>query len=130
MANEAYVLIVDDDPLVLELLSATLEGAGYRVTTATDAWQEAVQAQGLKIGLIITDIEMPGGHTGADAVRHLRSLPNVSRLLPVIFVSGMEPSRARAIIPQDPKIRFLSKPIDMQALRTAIKELTGVDRPL
>jgi len=130
MANEAWVLVVDDDPMILSLVSTRLEMAGYRVTTATDAWQEVVQVQGLKIGLIITDIQMPGMGTGADAVKHLRALPHVSPLLPVIFMTGMKPDDARKIIPADPKVRLLPKPIDFTQLRGFIRELTGVDRPL
>ncbi len=130
MALPGYVLIVDDDPAVLALLSASLEGAGFRVTTATDAWQEVVQAQGLKVGLIISDIQMPGVGTGVDAVKQIRSLPAVSPKLPVIFMTGMSPERAQALIPKDPNIRLVGKPIDFEKLRLAIKELTGIDRPL
>jgi two-component system chemotaxis response regulator CheY len=130
MAMGAFVLVVDDDPAVLALVSAVLETAGYRVTTATDAWQEVVQAQGLKIGLVISDIQMPGAGTGVDAVNKLRTLPGVSPLLPVVFMTGMPPEDARKLIPSDPNIRLISKPIDFERLRVAIKELTGVDRPL
>jgi CheY-like chemotaxis protein len=130
MGREAYVLVVDDDPIVLGLVSTRLELAGYRVTTATDAWQQVVQAQGLKIGLILSDIMMPGGHTGADAVKQLRALPNVSPLLPVIFMTGLELEKARQLIAWDPKIRLIGKPINFEQLRTVIKELTGLDRPL
>ena len=129
MAKEAYVLVVDDDPLILNLISTRLEMAGYRVTTATDAWQQVVQAQGMKIGLIISDILMPGG-TGVDAVRQLRALPNMSPLLPVIFMTGLDLEKARQLIPYDPKIRLIGKPIDFEMLRGYIRELTGVDRPL
>ena len=130
MAKEALVLVVDDDPSVLNLLSGRLEAAGYRVTTATDAWQQVVQVQGLKIGLIITDIMMPGGGTGVDAIKHLRSLPTVSPLLPVVFITALKLDDARKMIPPDPKVRLLSKPINFEELRAAIRELTGVDRPL
>ncbi|MHB2025586.1 MAG: response regulator [Elusimicrobiota bacterium] len=127
MAREAYVLVVDDDPLVLGLIATRLEAAGYSVTTATDAWQEVIQAQGLKIGLIITDINMPGSGTGLDAYKHLRRLfPQ----LPVIFVSAMPSAEVSTQFPPDPKVRVLSKPIDFGLLRAAIKELTGVDRQL
>lgn len=131
MAQEAYVLIVDDDPNVLNLLSSRLEMAGYRVTTATDAWQQVIQAQGLKVGLIISDIQMPGSGTGVDAVKHLRSLPSISPRLPVIFITGMKREAALALIPpDDPYVRLVTKPIDFGQLRAVIKELTGVDRPL
>jgi CheY-like chemotaxis protein len=131
MAREAFVLVVDDDPMLLTLVATALEKAGYRVTTATDAWQQVVQAQGMKIGLIISDIMMPGVGTGVDAVKQLRALPWVSPRLPVIFMTALSLDKARELIPPgDPSIRLLSKPIDFEALRAAIRELTGVDRPL
>ncbi len=125
--REAYVLVVDDDPLILGLIAARLEGGGYNVTTASDAWQEVLQAQGLKIGLVVTDINMPGAGTGLDAYKHLR---RVFPQLPVIFVSAMPREEIAKQLPPDPKVRVLSKPIDFGLLRAAIKELTGVDRPL
>ena len=124
------VLVVDDDPGTLTLLSDTLEGAGYRVTTASDAWQEVVQVQGMKIGLVISDIQMPGAGTGVDAVKRLRSLPTVSPRLPVIFITGMKLDEARRLIPQDPLVRLLAKPVDFAQMRAVIKELTGIDRPI
>ena len=124
---EAYVLVVDDDKLILDLVTMRLETAGYKVTTANDAWQEVVQAHGLKIGLVITDIQMPGVGTGVDAFKKLRAAsPN----LPVIFMTGMKPDDARAMIPPDPRVRLVSKPINFNEMRAAIKELTGVDREL
>lgn len=125
--KEAYVLVVDDDPNVLSLVTTRLDIAGYRVTTANDAWQEVLQAQALKVGLVITDIQMPGAGTGVDAFKRLRELsPN----MPVIFMTGMPPEEAKALIPPDPRVRLLSKPLDFALMRQAIKELTGVDREL
>ncbi len=130
MALASHVLVVDDDPATLALLCAALEDTGYRVTTATDAWQEVVQAQGMKIGLIISDIQMPGVGTGVDAIKRLRALPSISPKLPVIFMTGMSLEKARELIPKDPYIRLIGKPIDFEKLRVAIKELTGIDRHL
>lgn len=124
---EAFVLVVDDDKLILDLVTMRLETAGYRVTTASDAWAEVVQAQSLKIGLIITDIQMPGVGNGVDAFKKLRA---ASPAMPVVFMTGMKPEDARALIPPDPRVRLIHKPINFEELRAAIKELTGVDRPL
>lgn len=129
MAREAYVLVVDDDPVILGMIETRLEMAGYRVTTATSAWQEVVQAEGLKIGLIITDVNMPG-KTGIEAYEYLRTCKTLSPALPVIFVTGMKIDEVAKLLPADPKIRILSKPIDFGLLETAIKDLTGVVRPL
>jgi two-component system response regulator GlrR len=130
MPAPVYVLVVDDDPEMLTLIGKVLEAAGYNVTTATDAWQEVVQVQGLRVGLVITDIQMPGGRTGADAVRQLRALPHVSPMLPVIFMTAMNLDEARRLITPDPHMRLIGKPVNFETLRAAIRELTGVDRPL
>jgi two-component system response regulator GlrR len=128
MAREAYVLVVDDDPGILNLLVMRLEGAGFNVTTASDAWQGVVQAHGLKIGLVITDIQMPGPGNGIDGYKQLRA---ASPQMPVIFMTGMKPADAQALMPpNDPRIRLLHKPIDFEQMRQAIKTLTGVDRKL
>lgn len=128
MAREAYVIVIDDDPIVQGLVVTRLEIAGYNVTTAGDAWQGVLQAGGLKIGLVITDIQMPGVGNGVDGYHQLRRMsPN----MPVIFMSGMGVDAAMKILPQgDPRVRFIPKPIDFEKLRAYIKELTGVDRAL
>jgi DNA-binding NtrC family response regulator len=128
MAREAYVLVVDDDPTVQNMVVTRLELAGYNVTSASDAWQGVVQSQGLRVGLVITDIQMPGVGNGVDGYKQLRQLsPN----MPVIFMSGMKPDEVAKILPQgDPRVRFVPKPIDFAQMRQAIKEITGVDREL
>jgi two-component system response regulator GlrR len=125
---EAFVLVVDDDKLILDLVTMRLETAGYRVTTASEAWQAVVQAGGLRIGMVITDIQMPGPGNGVDGYRKLRA---ASPQMPIIFMSGMRPEDVQKILPTgDPKMRFLPKPIDFGQLGLLIKELTGVDRAL
>lgn len=123
---EAHVLVVDDDHLISTLVTMRLEAAGYTVTTAADVAESLKQAAKVPVGLVITDIQMPGA-SGVDGYKRIRQ---ASRTLPVIFISAMLPAEARALIPADPQVRLLSKPIDFLALRGAIKELTGLDRPL
>ncbi len=128
---EAWIVIVDDDPEMRSLVAFHLEKAGYQVTTCGDGWNAVVQTQGLNTGLVITDIKMPGGISGGDAVRALRSKPDVPKNLPVIFMSSLDADQAAKLIaPIDPMMRFVQKPIDWVKLRQAIKDLTGVDRPL
>ncbi len=123
---EPYVLIVDDDKPILDLIAERLETAGYRVTTASDAWQALVQAGGLKLGLVITDIMLSGIGTGTDTFKRLRkAYPK----LPVIFITSMPGPAARDKVPNDPLVRLVLKPIKFDELRQAIKELTKVDRP-
>ncbi|MFA6030030.1 MAG: response regulator [Elusimicrobiota bacterium] len=129
--GRTYVLVVDDDQLIRDMMVNKLEGAGYRVTCAEDAAQSVIQAEGMRLALIISDIEMPGFGTGVDALKKLRASSYIRKNLPVIFVTGMPPAEARKIVPKtDPYVRLLHKPVDWKLLRQYIKELTGIDKSL
>jgi len=113
------------------MLVAKLEDAGYRVTCAEDAAQSVIQAEGMNLSLIISDIEMPGFGTGVDALKKLRASSYVPKNLPVIFVTGMPPQEAQKIVPKtDPSIRLMHKPVDWSLLAKFMKELSGLDKPL
>lgn len=129
---ERYILVVDDDPMIVELLTTTLERAGYRVTSASDAWQEVLQTQGLKPALVITDIQMPGFGTGMDAYLELRKSPRTSQT-PILFLTGIPQERAQTLLAgalRDPRVRLLYKPINWTLMEQAIQELTGAAKPL
>ncbi|OIO04165.1 MAG: hypothetical protein AUJ52_15765 [Elusimicrobia bacterium CG1_02_63_36] len=129
--GRSFILVVDDDPLIRDMLVAKLEGAGYRVTCAEDAAQSVIQAEGMNLSLIISDIEMPGFGTGVDALKKLRASNYIPRNLPVIFVTGMPPSEAQKIVPKsDPYIRLMHKPVDWRLLAKYMLDLSGLDKPL
>jgi len=129
--GRTYILVVDDDQLIRDMMVQKLEGAGYRVTCAEDAAQSVIQAEGMRLALIVSDIEMPGFGTGVDALKKLRASSFIRKNLPVIFVTGMPPAEARKIVPKtDPYVRLLHKPVDWKLLRQYIKDLTGLDNPL
>lgn len=77
------ILLVEDNPLVLEFGRSALERLGYRVLTAQDGVEalEVFEAHQDEIALVIFDVVMPsmGGREAAGAVRHKK--PNVAVLL-------------------------------------------------
>jgi CheY-like chemotaxis protein len=80
------VLLVDDDPLFLELTRKVLQKAGYQVLSATDG-VEAVKLYSSaykEIGLVLSDISMPRMN-GGDAMKLMR---NVNPAVKVILISG------------------------------------------
>ena len=129
MSLKGFILVVDDDPLIIEVLSSTLMAAGYKVSTAPDGVQAVIQAQALRPMLIISDVQMPPWGTGPEALEEMRKVPVLAGV-PVIFVTGMPPEEAKKIMPPDPKVRLLSKPIDWAQLEKAMGELLGESRPL
>jgi CheY-like chemotaxis protein len=121
-----WVLVVDDDPMMLDMMETMLACPEFTVTTATDAKQSFIQARDLMPVLVISDLQMPGFGTGDQALKELRKDPRIAKI-PFIFVSGMELAQVQALLPAgDPSVRFLQKPVDWDKLKALIAELTGL----
>jgi CheY-like chemotaxis protein len=72
MSEPATILVVDDDSDLVTTLKVVLEGAGYRVISASDAEQGMTRAEGERPALILLDIMMPNATEGFHFVWRLR----------------------------------------------------------
>ena len=81
------VLIVDDTPGNLALLSDTLSEANYRVLVATDGQSAIEQIQYIKPDIILLDVMMPG-IDGFETCSRLKANPD-SVDIPVLFMTGL-----------------------------------------
>lgn len=80
----ARIFLIDDDPVMLAMLSEALRTAGHEVTTAANGWEALREFRPAWHELVITDVLMPYVD-GKDLVRVLRrETPRV----PVIAISG------------------------------------------
>jgi DNA-binding response OmpR family regulator len=80
------VLVVDDDPGVVELVSYKLTGAGYAVDAAPDGEAALSKVDKGGVDLLLLDILMPG-ISGLEVLERLRSAEPTSRL-PVIMLTA------------------------------------------
>jgi two-component system OmpR family response regulator len=81
-----HLLVVDDEPNIVELLSASLRYAGYEVTTATHGSEALKKARDVDPDLLVLDVMMPG-LDGFEVVRRLRA---ESRHVPVLFLTARD----------------------------------------
>ena len=117
-----YLLIVEDVPDILELLSATLKFKGYKVVTAQNGEEALDVIAKEQPALIVTDILMPK-MDGFNLVHRLR-LNDATRDIPVIFLT------ATYVAPEDKEFaltigvsRFLEKPVNLEEFFPLIEEL-------
>ena len=115
------VLLVEDDPGVLEFASGTLELLGYRVLTARDG-EEAVALAGEyhdTIDLLMTDVKLPGmnGRQLADIL--VRDRPG----LKILFNSGYTQDTIvhHGVLERD--LHFIGKPYSAQALAHKLRQV-------
>jgi two-component system chemotaxis sensor kinase CheA len=120
------VLLIDDSPFFLNMLTPVLQAAGYRVTAVGSAQEGlAFLRDGRRFDVAITDIEMPdmNGFQFAEAVRgdtDMAELPIIA-LSSVVSAEAIE--RGRRVGFHDYVAKF-----DRQGLIAALKEQTGVGR--
>ncbi len=109
------VLVVDDDPGVLEVVESMLEDLGCQVISARSG-PDALDLlrQNENISILITDINMPGmdGHELAELAKRIR--PE----LKILQLSGREPRRGGL-----PMIR---KPFSFEELAETMQRTTGL----
>ncbi|OTP76120.1 Na+/proline symporter / Sensor histidine kinase PrlS [Caballeronia sordidicola] len=88
--KDKYVLLCDDDPLVLEGLRQLFLGVGARVDTAESMTEiEAFLIDGSRPpDVTVTDIRLRDGHTGIDVAERIRRHFAWAGVLPVAFITG------------------------------------------
>jgi two-component system response regulator GlrR len=112
MATTGDILLVDDDPDLLKLISLRLTSAGYRVRTA-DSGETALAALAIsRPAAVITDLRMPG----IDGLALFEAIHRQHPTLPVIILTahGTIPDAVTAT--QRGVFGFLTKPFDSQEL--------------
>jgi two-component system OmpR family response regulator len=83
---EARLLVVEDEPNILELLSASLRFAGFEVATAADGYEALRAAQRHRPDLVVLDVMLPD-LDGFDVARRLRS---GDARIPVLFLTARD----------------------------------------
>jgi CheY-like chemotaxis protein len=121
--NGQEILVIDDDPLMRDLITDWLEGAGYRVLKATDCGA-ACTALERAPALVVSDMWMPGP-CGAEAIRWMRQKHPGLQLIAVSghFGSGQGCTAEDAI--GAGAARALAKPVKRAELLSAVAELIG-----
>lgn len=113
------ILVVDDDPLHADYLSALLTRAGHVVVQASSARAALEHLAGGGIGTVITDLLMPE----TDGIELLRSIRSTHPEIRVIGVTGCDPwlrQVAKQMMSHFGLYDLLPKPIDASVLQRLI----------
>jgi class 3 adenylate cyclase len=122
----AKILVVDDTPQNVKLLSDLLRAKGYAVVTAADGVTALARLTEDAPDLILLDIMMPG-LSGYEVCAKIRADP-ATALLPVVLVTALDPQQERVKGIEAGADDFLSKPINQQELFARVRSLLRVKR--
>ncbi|WP_219216167.1 sigma 54-interacting transcriptional regulator [Variovorax boronicumulans] len=124
-AKGARLLVVDDDPDLLRLLSMRLNGAGYQVTAVTSAESALTQLEIEHPQLVLSDVRLPGrdGLALFDEIRkHHPTLPVILLTAHGTIPDAVE-ATARGVF------TYLTKPYDARELLEKISQALALGAP-
>ena len=119
------ILIADDEPNIVKLLSLRLKANNYNVVGAPDGVYAVSQAHAEKPDLIILDIRMPAGD-GITVYENLKSSAATMNI-PIIFITAHPNDEIRNKVFEMGAIDFIAKPFDDQELLAKVKKVLGED---
>ena len=126
MSGQGRILVVDDIPQNVKLLTDLLTIKGYDVVTASNGEEALVRIKAEKPDLVLLDVMMPG-ISGYDVCRRIREDPETT-LLPVVLCTSLDPQQERINGIAAGADDFLGKPINQPELFARVASLLRIKR--
>lgn len=121
MADRKRILVVDDDPDLLDLLKMDLTQQGYEVITAANGKDALQAAMTEKLDLILLDVMIPyidGYHVAYEVTNKLgASCPRI------ILITSRDTNREKGIALMSGAHEVLQKPFEMDNLHRKLEEI-------
>ncbi|MDM8521133.1 response regulator [Anaerolineales bacterium HSG6] len=122
MNNDRYILYIEDERSMFELVRQALKLSGYEVKPATSGKQGLAMLKKRKPDLLLLDLMMPGIN-GWDIYRKIKSNKLLADI-PVIALSARPPDDNGYIIKDLPPVDgYLTKPFEMDELVSSVEKL-------
>eukprot|EP01156_Anaeramoeba_ignava_P009913 Anaeramoba_ignava/a478447_17.p4 GENE.a478447_17~~a478447_17.p4 ORF type:complete len:122 (+),score=7.63 a478447_17:1950-2315(+) len=113
------ILVVDDEENIREIISEFLQTLGYNVVEASNGEEAIIACSKTKFHLIISDIRMPK----MNGLKLLKAIKTYMPDLPVILMTGYQPSKAQEESLSTKADGYLLKPFSLNSLRQSILKI-------
>jgi DNA-binding response OmpR family regulator len=117
------VLLIEDEPNIIEAISFILSRDGWTVHTHEDGTTAMAKVLALPPDLIILDVMLPG-RSGFDILRDLRATPQTAKT-PVMMLTARGQARDRDLAQRLGANEFITKPFSNADVRDHVRALIG-----
>jgi DNA-binding response OmpR family regulator len=124
-AHEGFgkrILIVEDDPMMMELITTRLTLAGYLTYQARDGLEALDRLKDLALDAVVLDINMPR-LDGFGVLKHMRTLGHLAKLPTMVLTARNQTTDVQEAIRLGAR-DFLTKPFEDQKLLARVARLT------
>jgi len=115
--SESRVLVVDDEPDMLENFTRILRRAGYRCLTASDGERGLALLESERPDLLVTDLKMPG----IDGMELLRQARELDPALPVIVITAFATIESAVAAIKEGAFDYLPKNFSIEQLHVTVE---------
>ena len=124
MATPAKILVVDDTPQNVKLLTDLLTVKGYAVVTAASGAEALARIEAERPDLVLLDVVMPG-MSGYEVCQRIRA-DKANGIMPVVMVTALDPAAERIKGLDAGADDFLTKPINLPELLARVRSLLRI----
>jgi len=115
------IMIVDDEPNLVELVTAVLEQEGYEVIPATSGQECLEKLKKIKPDLILLDMMMPG-MSGRETCEKIRASPKTKDLKVVFLTVARFSEVGKDVLGKMDVLDYITKPFDNKELVNRVKK--------
>lgn len=119
--SKIKILLVDDEPDILDFVSYNLKAEGYKVHTASSGRSGVSKAREVKPDLILLDVMMPE-MDGIEACDHIRKLPGLEHTI-IAFLTARGEDYSQVAGFEAGADDYITKPVKPKVLMSRIKAL-------
>ena len=118
------VLLIEDEPNIIQAISFILSRDGWRVDTHADGQTALAEVHRRAPDVVILDVMLPN-RSGYDILQDLRADPATEKL-PVLMLTARGQKKDREMAERYGVSRFMTKPFSNAEVLEAVRELVGV----
>jgi DNA-binding response OmpR family regulator len=118
-----HVLVIEDEPNIVEAIRFILHRDGWRVDTHSDGATAVSVVRAQRPDIVILDVMLPG-RSGFEILRELRAEDGLSGL-PVLMLTARGAAKDRETAELAGASRYMTKPFSNAEVLAAVREMAG-----
>lgn len=121
---DKHVLLIEDEPNIVEAMRFILARDGWRVSSHSDGTDAAQVIRATAPDVVVLDVMLPG-RSGYEILQELRAEER-TRALPVLMLTAKSQARDRELAERYGASRFLTKPFSNTEVVASVRALAGL----
>ena len=123
MDKKVKVLLLDDEPIVIERVKSSLELSGYFVDSFVSSEDAIAKLKEVKYDILITDIKM----SSPDGMEVLKTAKQIQPDIKPVIITGFATNQTAEFAKKLGAIEFIPKPFKMSQLKNILNLISGAD---